>query len=76
MRVANFEMTKRHLLEWLDDSEQQYFSLANSAISQHLQGKIAAATKIITYDWCVVFSSIYLNKIMGKNNGELCLKNK
>ncbi|KAF8381716.1 eif-2Bdelta [Pristionchus pacificus] len=68
MQVGRNAMTKRHLLEWLDDSEQQYFSLANSAISQHLQGKIAAATKIITYDWCPVVNHVLIDS---KTKGSL-----
>ncbi|GMS80683.1 hypothetical protein PENTCL1PPCAC_2858, partial [Pristionchus entomophagus] len=56
------------LMEWLDDSEQQYFSLANSAISQHLQGKIAAATKIVTYNWCPVVNHVLLDS---KTKGSL-----
>ncbi|GMT11382.1 hypothetical protein PFISCL1PPCAC_2679 [Pristionchus fissidentatus] len=56
------------LLEWLEDSENQYFSLANKAISGHLQAKIAEATKIITYDWCPVVNHILLD---AKSQGKL-----
>ncbi|GMR59622.1 hypothetical protein PMAYCL1PPCAC_29817, partial [Pristionchus mayeri] len=63
---GNNKMGKKWLVEWLEESEQQYFSLANSAISQHLQGKIAAASKIITYDWCPVVNHVLIDSVTKK----------